>query len=311
MPSSADALILSAPASSANLGPGFDTLAVALDLANAVVITPRPGPLSVRVVGEGEGELPEDETNLVCVALAEGLGDLDGFDVECRNRIPLGRGLGSSAAAVCAGLVAANALGRLRWSPDEILARAEGLEGHADNAAACLTGGVVAVTPGPTVCALGLPDDLAFVVAVPTERVSTGDARASLPEHIALAAVAATVSRAVGLAAALGDGRLDDLGPLLADEVHEPSRSPLVPGLDQLRALVGTAGCLGVTISGSGPSALLWVRSDEADALAERARAALHAVGVGSDVRVRRPSTTGVRARWGGSEKSRLAKAVG
>lgn len=311
MPSSADALIVSAPASSANLGPGFDTLAVALDLSNAVVVTSRPGPLSVRVVGEGEGELPEDETNLVCQALSEGLGDLDGIDIECRNRIPLGRGLGSSAAAVCSGLVAANALGRLRWAPDEILARADRLEGHADNAAACLTGGVVAVTPGPTVCSLGLPEDLAFVVAVPSERVSTGDARASLPEHITLTAVAATLSRAVGLSLALSEGRLDDLGPLLADDVHEPSRGRLVPGLAELRGLAGDDGCLGVTISGSGPSALLWARVDDADALAKRAQAALAEVGVDSDVKVRKPSATGVRARWGGSETSRLAKAVG
>ena len=144
-----ESLTVSAPATSANLGPGFDCLAVALDLGNAVVITRRPGPLAVRVTGEGAGELAEDDSNLVCRALATGLPSLDGLAVECRNRIPLGRGLGSSSAAVCAGLVAANALGGLRWTPDELLARATALEGHADNAAACIAGGMVAVRPGP------------------------------------------------------------------------------------------------------------------------------------------------------------------
>ena len=311
MPSSADALIVSAPASSANLGPGFDTLAVALDLSNAVVVTQRPGPLEVRVVGECEGELPENGTNLVCEAIAEGLGDLDGLSIECRNRIPLGRGLGSSAAAVCAGLVAANALGRLRWSPDEILARAAQLEGHADNAAACLTGGLVAVTPGPQVRVLGPPEDLAFVVAVPSVRVSTDDARGALPDGVPLPVVATTLSRAVGLTLALADGRLEDLPPLLADDVHEPSRQALVPGIGEMRALSGEGGCLGVTISGSGPSALLWCRVEDADELAVRATAALERAGIDSEVKVRRPSATGVRARWGGSEASRLAKAVG
>ena len=117
-----ESLTVSAPATSANLGPGFDCLAVALDLGNAVVVQRRPGPLEVTVTGEGAGELAEDASNLFCRALASGLGSLDGLGVECRNRIPLGRGLGSSAAAVCAGLVAANALGGLRWTPDDLLA---------------------------------------------------------------------------------------------------------------------------------------------------------------------------------------------
>ena len=148
MSTTLESLTVSAPATSANLGPGFDCLAVALDVSNAVVIERRPGPLEVTVTGEGAGELAEDASNLFCRALASGLGSLDGLAVECRNRIPLGRGLGSSAAAVCAGLVAANALGTLRWTPDDLLARAAAIEGHADNAAACLNGGMIVVGRG-------------------------------------------------------------------------------------------------------------------------------------------------------------------
>ena len=305
-----EVLTVSAPATSANLGPGFDTLALALDLGNEVRVTRRPGPLEVRVRGEGAGELPEGPANLVCRGLAAGLDDLEGLLVECRNRIPLGRGLGSSSAAACAGLVAANALGARRWSPDDLLARAAALEGHADNAAACLAGGIVAVGPGPRAVRIAPPDGLAFVTVIPSERVSTRASRRALPSSVPLAEAASTLQRAIGLALALREGRLDDLGPLLVDTLHEPFRAGLVPGLGALRALVGAEGCLGVTISGSGPSALLWCRADAAGATAERARAALGAAGVASEVRPARAAPGGVSARWG-EPRTRLAKAVG
>ena len=305
-----ESLTVSAPATSANLGPGFDTLGLALDLGNAVVIRRRPGPLAVRVTGEGAGELPEDETNLVCRALASGLGDLDGLEIECRNRIPLARGMGSSAAAACAGLVAANALGALRWSPDELLARAAELDGHADNAAACLTGGLVAVAPGPRALPIPVPAGLAFVVVIPTSRTSTEAARKALPAEIPLGTATETLQRAIGLVLTLTAGHLEDLEDLLHDTLHEPYRGPLVPGLDDLRALAGRDGCLGVTISGSGPSTLLWCRADAAQAVASAAEAALTAAGVAAAVRVTQASRAGVRARWTGGA-GRLAAAIG
>jgi homoserine kinase len=306
-----EALTVSAPATSANLGPGFDCLAVALDLGNAVVVTRRPGPLAVRVTGEGAGELAEDASNLVCRALADGLGSLDGLQVECRNRIPLGRGLGSSAAAACAGLVAANALGALRWTPDEILARVAALEGHADNAAACLAGGLVAVGPGPAARPVPVPEGLGFVAVIPEARTSTEDARRALPAQVPLDDAAASVAGAVGLVLALCDGRIEDLPPLLADRLHEPHRAPLVPGIEAIRGLVDGERCLGATISGSGPSMLLWCRVEAADALAAEAEAALAGAGVAGRARPSRASAAGVRARWTGGADLRLARAVG
>ena len=306
-----EALTVTAPATSANLGPGFDCLAVALDLGNAVVITRRPGPLEVHVTGEGAGEVPEDATNLVCRAIESGLGTLDGLAIECRNRIPLGRGLGSSAAAVCSGLVAANALGGLRWTPDDLLARAAGIEGHADNAAACLLGGLVAVGPGPRGRLIAVPEELAFVVVIPESRTSTDDARRALPAEVPIGDAAATLANAVGLTLALCEGRLDDLPALLADRLHEPHRGPLVPGIDVVRGLVDGRECLGATISGSGPSMLLWTRQDDAPALAARAEAALADAGLAAAVRPSRRSAAGVRARWTGGSDLRLARAVG
>ena len=306
-----EALTVSAPATSANLGPGFDCLAAALDLGNAVIVTRRPGPLEVRVTGEGAGELAEDATNLVCRALASGLGPLDGLVVECRNRIPLGCGLGSSSAAACAGLVAANALGGLRWTPDELLARATELEGHADNAAACIAGGIVAVRAGPAFAPVPAPEELAFVTVIPEARTSTEAARRALPAQVPLADAAATLANAVALTLALSEGRLDDLPPLLEDRLHEPHRAAAVPAIGDLRALVGQEGCLGATISGSGPAMLLWCRADGADALAALAERTMAAAGVGGRVRPSRVSAAGVRARWTGGADLRLARAVG
>ena len=306
-----ESLTITAPATSANLGPGFDTLAVALDLVNTVTITRRPGPLEVRVAGEGAAEVPTDERNLVCRALAVGVSDLDGLLVECENRIPFGRGLGSSAAAVCAGLVAANGLARLRWSPDDLLAKAAELEGHADNAAACLEGGLIAVGPGPHAVRIPIPDGLLFLTVVPTARVSTEAARAALPASVAHADASFSLGRAVGLALALERGELDDIGPLLEDRLHEPYRGPLVPGLATLREAAAAAGALGVTISGSGPTALVWTRvagsAELARALTERMASAGHEV----VVRAARIAPGGIRARWVDTPPTSLARAIG
>lgn len=307
-----EALTVSAPATSANLGPGFDCLGLALDLGNAVVIRRRPGPLAVRVTGEGAGELAEDASNLVCRALSEGLDSLDGLEIECRNRIPLGRGLGSSAATVCAGLVAANAIGGLRWSPDDLLRRASAMEGHADNAAACLNGGLVAVADGPTARQVDVPEELAFVVVVPEERISTGVSREAMPAQVPLGDAASTLGHAVGLVMALAAGDLRDLcDHLAADGLHEPYRAPLVPGFDALRGLVDRDGCLGATISGSGPSVLLWCHQDAVADVAERAGAAMEGGGHVARIRPAKLSRAGVRARWTGGADLRLARAVG
>ncbi len=309
----ADAIRVSAPATSANLGPGFDVLALGLDMWNDVVVTKRPGPLSVTVTGEGAGELPEDGTNLVCRALAQGLGVdvLTDIAVECHNTIPLGRGLGSSTAAVLSGLVAANALAVLRWAPDDLVSRAARIEGHADNAAACVWGGIVAVGPGTRTTIFPVPEDLLFVVVVPSERVSTQQSRSLLPSAAPYADVSASMAGAIGLAVALERGDLEDLPVLLADSLHEPYRAPLVPGIEVLRAMVGSDGCMGATISGSGTATLLWCERSQAATLAKVAHQKLADVGVSATAKVLRVAPGGVRCRWMDATDTRLAKAVG
>lgn len=255
--------------------------------------------------------MPEGPDNLVCQAMLRGLDDLDGLIVECVNRIPLGRGLGSSAATVCAGLAAANAIASRRWAPDDMLRHATAIEGHADNAGACILGGIVAVGPGSRAVQIPVPEELLVVTVVPGERVSTARARGALPSQVPHADAADTVARAIGLTLALERGDLDDLPELLVDRLHEPYRAALVPGLEHLRPMAGEEGCLGVTISGSGPSVLLWARRADAAAVADRAARTLADHGVDADVTVARIAPGGVRARWVEGPDTRLAKAVG
>ncbi len=219
--------------------------------------------------------------------------------------------LASSAAAAGSGLLAANALGGLRWTPDDLLARATEIEGHSDNAAACLNGGLVAVVPGPVAQQVPLPEGLAFIVVIPDARTSTLEARGALPAAVPLVDAAATLSRAVGLTLALCEERLDDLPPLLEDRLHEPHRGPMVPGIDAIRGLVDGRACLGATISGSGPSMLLWAREESAADVAAAAEAALADAGVAARVRPSKCAPVGCRARWTGGSDLRLARAVG
>ncbi len=305
-----EVLGITAPATSANLGPGFDVLALALDLANEVRIERRPGPLVVHVEGEGAGEVPADASNLLCRAMLMGLPDLDGLEIRCINRIPFSRGLGSSAAAACAGLVAANALGNLRWTPADMLERAIDLEGHGDNAAACLEGGITALVPGPRAMRVQPPEGLALVVVIPESRVSTDEARGAMPADVPVTTAAYSIAATAGLLLALERGHADEIPAFLVDRLHEPHRGPLCPGLDALRGL-DMPGLLGVTISGSGPSMLLWATVPEAPSIAAAATSVLRGAGVAAEVRVERIAPSGIRARWQGAEGARLARAPG
>lgn len=307
----ADAIRITAPATSANLGPGFDTLALALDFTTEVIVTRRPGPLEVIVTGEGADELPTDETNLVCRALASGLGSLDNLRVECSNSIPLRRGMGSSAAAACAGLVAANALGLLRWSPDEMVRRGAEFDGHRDNVAACVWGGIVAATSDGQVTQLPIPEDLLFVLVTPSNGVATAAARGGLPDVVSYPDLTVSLSNAVTLALMIERGDFEDLSRVLDDRLHEPYRAAGVPGLAELRGLVDDGDCRGATISGSGPSVLLWCTRSGAQSVADRAASVLADAGIEATARVLRVSPGGIRGRWIDTPETRLAKAVG
>jgi homoserine kinase len=248
-------VIVRAPATSANLGPAFDAAAVALDLWNELELSDGEG---VEIEGEGAAELPADETNLAVRAYAL-LADPRGKRFRFRNRIPLERGLGSSAAAIALGLAAARPDG----DPEELLAAGLALESHADNLAAALAGGVTLTWDG-RIARIADTLPLVPVALVPRERTSTETARRSLPAAVPHAEAAFNAGRAALLAAgaATGDPSLFAAG--LDDRLHEPYRASAA--LDAIREEL-PRGARGATLSGSGPTVIVW--ADDTTACAD------------------------------------------
>ena len=257
------------PASSANLGAGYDCLAVALGLMNRVEVEVRGwsrGEIELAVDGEGEGELSEDRDNR-CVqgieaALREIRGELPegvGWRIEMRNEIPLQRGLGSSAAATVAGLVAGNALlGEPLTGPD-LLRLATAIEGHPDNAAAALLGGfVVSADLDGTVEALRFdsPRDLRAVLFIPELRLATDEMRAVLPDQVPRLDAVANLTRVALGVAGMAIGRFDLLRVLTVDRLHEPYRAAAFPQLPRFVSSAREAGAIGACLSGAGSTVI-------------------------------------------------------
>jgi len=265
-----DALVVSAPASTANLGPGFDCAAAAFDLWNELHVAPAlDGASPVALEGEGADELPRDADHLALRAFAL-VAPLQGLGFRFVNRIPLERGLGSSSASVAAGLVAGCAISGRTLSLDQLLELGSPLEGHADNLAAALRGGVclswrVGSHTRSAQIATELP--LRATVVVPASRVNTTLSRSRLPEFLRHdeAAAAAATSALLGAAIASGDAEL--LAAAFNDRLHEPFRIADAPVLEELRARPA-AGSVGSTLSGSGPSVVVWAPAVEAAAVA-------------------------------------------
>jgi homoserine kinase len=251
-------VIFRAPASTANLGPGFDCAACALDLWNELEVTHGAG---VEIAGEGADELPRDAEHLALRAFAL-LAPVEGHAFRFLNRIPLARGLGSSAAAIALGLVAGAAVAGRETDPEELLGLGLPLEGHADNLAAVLAGGACLTWDGQV---RRVADSVPFepVAVVPDARVATATARAALPAAIAHEDATFTAGRAALLGAGLASGDKDLLSAAFADRLHEPYRAKNAPLLDAIRADV-PQGAAGVTLSGSGPTVIVWARSGEA-----------------------------------------------
>ena len=251
------------PASTANLGPGFDCLAAALDLWNETYVEIGGNQTVVSIEGEGAGQLPEDENNLLVQsahAFARQMGQRlpPGLRIRCKNAIPLGSGLGSSAAAVLAGAMAANALLDYPGSSTDLLTCTTQIEGHADNAAASLMGGLVAVAQdqGQVIVRRWNLPALQLVVITPDFELSTREARAALPDQYSRADAVFNISRTVMVVEALRSADLDLLSRMMDDRLHQPYRLPLIPGAEQAFQAARAAGAVAVALSGAGPSLL-------------------------------------------------------
>jgi homoserine kinase len=261
------------PASSANLGPGYDVLAAAMAMFLELEVE-ESGEFSFDDGGLG---VSTGRDNLIVRAF-ESLRPADGIAFRLRSEIPLTRGLGSSSAAIVAGLYAADHLYELALSKEEMLARATVIEGHPDNVAAAIYGGFVVCgrmgAEGPTAARFDPPEGLEGIVVIPPEEVSTERAREAIPAQVPLADAVANVSAAAMLVLGLRSADLDLLARGLHDRLHQDRRRELYPRSMEIVDSARELGALGATISGAGPTVLVWTTWQDAGnvaaALAER-----------------------------------------
>ena len=250
--------LVTAPATSANLGSGFDVLAAALELHLELEVT-ETGEFSV---DPGDDSLPVDRSNL-CVRAFEALHPADGLRFQVRSQIPLARGLGSSAAAIVAGLMAADHLYELGLGREQIYREAVAIEGHPDNVGAAIFGGFV-VCPRPDDEAFPVPvrieppGGVEAVLVIPRDEVPTSEARAALPGQVSFGDAVLNVAAAAQLVLGLERADLTLISRGLADRLHQPHRAHLYERSMALVAEAVDLGALGATISGAGPTVLLW-----------------------------------------------------
>jgi homoserine kinase len=277
-----------APATIANLGAGYDCLGLAVELplrvrVEAVAPGADPSTIDLTVEGDCVGELPEDRSNRFVAALEAGLAELgfDGFErvgwkVWMSNPIPLERGLGSSASATVAGIVAAGALAGRAIDGAIALRLATGIEGHPDNVAPALLGGLVAsIALEGKVEAVRIepPRDLLVVAWIPERKLPTSEMRRVLPDTVPRADAIANLARVAVGVAGLSAGRADVLRLLTEDRLHEPYRAAAYPELPELVAAARGAGALGASLSGAGSTIVAFVDGTDESA-ADRVGAA-------------------------------------
>lgn len=263
------------PATSANLGPGFDTLALALDLY--LEVNARHADLfSIRASGRSPEICGALDCNLLLdvyrQTLASAGREAIPLAIEVQNGIPLGMGCGSSAAVRLAGVALAAHFGDLGWTADQILAEAARLEGHPDNAAACWLGGFVAACwDGSKVYAASLapPENWRALLVLPEKPLATPASRAVLPDNYSRADVVSNLQGVALMTSAFALGRGDLIAEAMRDRMHQPYRSQVCPLLPRLLPLSGTDGVLGVALSGAGPAVLLLLDSERSAGSAE------------------------------------------
>ncbi|HWH37080.1 MAG TPA: homoserine kinase [Candidatus Limnocylindrales bacterium] len=293
------------PASSANLGVGYDVLALALELHLEVSIEAvDAGEHVLEVDGEGAGRLAVDDSNRFLTGFWRGLLDAGArwpgaLHVRMRNDIPLGRGLGSSAAATVAGLLAAGALAGTERDDERLLAHAAEIEGHAENAAASLHGGFVACAAGRVV-RYDPPPGLRAAVLVPDRELATAEMRAALPQTVAHADAVHNLGRAAMLVSAFASGDQSLLWAMNEDRLHEPYRAAVYPELPELLRAARDAGAVGAALSGAGSSVIALCRDDATTTVVAAAlTAAARLAGLAGSARILVPAAGGAQVLEG------------
>ena len=292
-----DRITIKVPATTANLGPGFDAMGMALDLWNTVTVT--PGSSEVSIEGEGEDELPRDESNVVVVgihsafrALGKSVPELA---VRCENRIPLSRGLGSSSAAIVAGLLAGLAMAGRDLDQRLLFDLAADIEGHPDNAASAVYGGCcisVRGSDGWVVDQTPLPDNLNAVAFIPEVSTNTSEARAVLPSQVSREDAVFNLGRTALFVNALATGRLELLRHATEDRLHQPQRGKFFPAMKNIIRAALDGGAHGAFLSGAGPTVMALTTGREVTVLYEMSEAARKSSAPGRAV-VLRPTSIG------------------
>lgn len=293
-----------APATTANLGPGYDCLGMALDVWNRLTVSvlPEGSSPAVAVSGEGAGELAADTDNLTYRAMAFLYGEADApmppLSLRCENAIPLSRGMGSSAAAIAGGLVAANALLGHPFDANALLEMAATLEGHPDNVAAAVHGGLRLVISDADnriyTAPIGIPAELRAVLLIPEHRIATVDARRVLPAEVSVADAVYNMSRAALLVAAMEGNHPEYLQIATQDCLHQPYRRAIFPAMRVIFRAALDAGALGVFLSGSGSTILALTQGKEMTVAYEMFDAA-RLCGVAGRVEVTQPTAQGAQ----------------
>jgi len=267
-------VLVKVPATTANLGPGFDALGLALNLWNETEFsTTNDGKVVVEVEGEGKGILPIDENNAVASAALQiykqAKTPCPGLHIHCLNRVPLGSGLGSSSTALLTGMLGANALLGNLLTDEEALKLAIETEGHPDNVAPAMLGGLVAsIVYEDRVISLKLParanrSPIHVTIVLPDFDFPTKQARAILPKQVERKDAIYNISRAILVTEALRTGDLDLLGKAMSDALHQPYRIPLIPGAQAAMNAARHAGTAAVALSGAGPSLIAFSSKED------------------------------------------------
>lgn len=290
-------LTVRVPATSANMGPGFDCLGIALDIWNIVSV--EVGGQGFEIFGHGEGELPRDESNLVWSSIARVFDEagrkMPAMSLTCHNDIPTTRGLGSSSAALVGGLVAGNELCGNPFDKSELLQIAADTEGHPDNVAPALFGGMqIAVVQDERVVSapVPIPENLSAVLYVPNTPMPTEEARGLLGDSVPRSDAVFNVGRAALLVRAMASGDLRHLDIATDDRLHQPARQTIFfPMKNIIRAALG-AGALGAFLSGAGSTVLAFATEKEFTIGYEMADAAVKS-GLSGEVVITRPTKLG------------------
>lgn len=292
-----DRVTVMTPATSANLGPGFDCLGLALDIWNSVRV--ELGPPSVEIRGEGTGELPSGAANLVVSSFAlpflESGRPVPDVSITCDNAIPVGRGLGSSSASIAAGLLAGNEMCGGAIGREDLLELAVRAEGHPDNVVAAMLGGFrIALHDGDRLITarVAVPKDLSIVLFVPDTPMPTAEARSLLLPQVLREDAVHNIGRVALLVSSFMSGDLSDLAVATQDRLHQPARQAVFPAMKVVFRAALDAGALGVFLSGAGSSVLALSRGREMTIGYEMAEAASKS-GVGGDFKVTRPTEQG------------------